>query len=409
MLVACASEGAGAGTLPPRETAIANAAAGTPSPSAAPTVAASTATAGTGAASPTFDSPNNPMTPVQKPGSLFPECVTTGTIEASLRPANLLFLIDRSASMNCNLPPTTSSAACEQAPMKVDATQPSKWDVIRAALDQTFKQLPANARVGISYFNNDDVCGVHSQPAVPVRMVGSEHMAQLSMSLDGVKPLGGTPIIGGLILAYKHLNPDQTSDVPYGDRFVVLLTDGQEGCAADQTSRLLETELPKARTAAITTFVIGVPGSEVARAFLSKLAFAGGSPSGPKCDHDSTDPTVGDCQFDMTRDTDLASGLTRALAAIGGRALRCEFDVPQPISGEELDYEAVNVVYNAELRSEDQLIKQDTTAPCASGANGWQYSEDKRKILLCGGACETVRRAARIRIALGCKSVGVLL
>jgi von Willebrand factor type A domain len=350
----------------------------------------------------------NPTTLPATP-SLFPECVTTGTIETSLRPANLLFVIDRSASMNCNLPPVTLSAECEQMPEKRDAALPSKWDVVRTTLKQTLAQLPSNARVGLTYFSNDDACGVQSQPSVPIRALDERHVASLTGSLDAVTPLGGTPLVGGLILAYKHLNPDQNPDLPDGDRFAVLLTDGQEGCAADQTQRLLDVELPKAKTASITTFVIGVPGSEVARGFLSRLAFAGGTPTHPNCDRSSPDPSVGDCQFDMTRDPDLASGLTRALAAIGNRALRCEFDVPRPTNGEELDYEAVNIVYTPEPQAAEQVIKQDTTSPCAEGANGWQYTSDRSKIVLCGQACDTVRRAASIRIALGCKSVGVLL
>jgi hypothetical protein len=309
--------------------------------------------------------------------------------------------------MNCNLPPITSSTDCEQTPEQADPSQPSKWDIVREALKQAIAQLPATATAGVSYFSNDDMCGVQSQPAVPLRALDEAQRASLSASLDAVQPRGGTPIVGGLILAYKHLNPDQTEGVPYGNRFVVLLTDGEEGCAADQAQRLLETELPKARTAAITTFVIGVPGSEVNRGFLSQLAFAGGTPSRPDCDHEGSDPSTGDCQFDMTRDGDLAAGLTRALQAIGGRALSCEFDVPQPTNGGELDHAKVNVVYTERPQGEERLIAQDDGSPCDGGANGWQYSADHAEIRLCGAACETVRHAASIRIALGCKSVTV--
>ncbi|HKP58567.1 MAG TPA: VWA domain-containing protein [Polyangiales bacterium] len=339
--------------------------------------------------------------------SLFPECVSTGTITASLRPTNVLFLIDRSSSMNCNLPPVTSSEDCERMPAKVDVSRPSKWEIVRAALDQAIAQLPATARAGISYFSNDDACGVQSRPTVPIRALDAEQRAALAESLTRVEPRGGTPIVGGLILAYKHLNPDQTADVPNGNRFVVLLTDGQEGCAADQTASLLERELPKSRTAGITTFVIGVPGSEVNRGFLSRLAFAGGTPSRPECDHTAGDRTAGDCQFDMTRDTDLAAGLSRALAAIGGQALRCEFDVPRPANGEQLDHDTVNVVYTERTGGEERVIAQDAAASCER-ANGWQYNADKSKIVLCGGACDSVRSAASIRIALGCKTAVLL-
>jgi Mg-chelatase subunit ChlD len=346
-------------------------------------------------------SPAQDRTPA-RPG----ECVSTGTIEASLRPANLLFLIDRSGSMNCNLPEITSSAECEQTAARADPSAPSKWQIVREALAHAIAELPETTGAGITYFSNDDVCGVQSQPDVPLRPLDTGQRASLSQSLDAVQPLGGTPIVGGLILAYKHLNPDQTAGVPYGNRFVVLLTDGQESCAADQLPRLLQSELPKAQTAAITTFVIGVPGSEVNRGFLSQLAFAGGTASRPDCDHSGSDPAVGDCHFDMTRDADLAGSLTRALEAIGGRALRCDFDVPQPANGGVLDHAKVNVVYTERQKGEERLIAQDAASPCES-ADGWQYNADRSKILLCGAACSAVRRAASIRIALGCKSVTV--
>lgn len=337
-------------------------------------------------------------------GAPFPECVTTGTIETTLRPTSLLFVIDRSASMNCNLPPITSSSACEQMPIRADATMPSKWEIVSSALKDALAQLPAAARAGISYFNNDDSCGVQSAPSVPIREVDAEQLVALANSLDAAQQQGGTPIVGSLILAYKHLNPDQNPDVPWGNRFVVLLTDGQEGCAPDQIPRLLETELPKSRTASISTFVIGVPGSEVNRGFLSRLAYAGGTPSRADCEHQSDDPSRGDCHFDMTRDLDLSAGLSRALSAIGGDALRCEFDLPQPTNGEQLDYDTINVVYTERPGGEEIVIRQDGASAC-DAANGWQYSQDKTKVLLCGTACEVVRRAASIRIALGCQTI----
>jgi hypothetical protein len=332
-------------------------------------------------------------------------CASTGTIEASLRPANLLFVIDRSGSMGCNLPPVTGSAECEQLVQKAQPELPSKWEVVRSALEAAILLLPEATSAGISYFSNDDQCGVQSKPSVPLRALDAAQLTSLHDSLASVVPRGGTPIVGSLILAYKHLNPDQTPGQPYGNRFVVLLTDGQEGCAPDATQRLLDTEMPKARQASITTFVIGVPGSESNRGFLSRLAFQGGTASVLSCDHESTDPTQGDCHFDMTRDSDLAGGLTRALSAISGRALSCEFDVPRASDRGALDYDQVNIVYSERPGDPEQIIVRDATRPCDGGADGWQYNGDKTRISVCGAACERVRRAASIRIALGCKTI----
>jgi hypothetical protein len=334
-------------------------------------------------------------------------CVSTGTIEATLLPPNILFLIDRSGSMNCNLPDVTSSQDCERTATRQDAMKPSKWEIVKAALQAAIEQLPDSASVGVTYFSNDDMCGVQSRPNVALSLLDAPQRKSLNASLDAVQPRGGTPIVGGLILAYKALNPDQTANLPYGKKIVVLLTDGQEGCAADATDRLLQTEMPNAIKARITTFVIGVPGSEIDRRFLSQMAFAGGAPSRPECDHTSDDPSAGDCHFDMTKQADLGQALNTALAAISGRALQCEFDVPQPNAGQTLDYGSVNVTYKADPAASEQLIAQDAMRACDGGANGWQYNADNSKIVLCGGACDSVRHAASIRIVLGCKSVEV--
>jgi von Willebrand factor type A domain-containing protein len=309
--------------------------------------------------------------------------------------------------MNCNLPDVTSSADCERTAARADAMQPSKWEVVKSALQTAIQRLPDTASVGITYFSNDDMCGVQSKPNVGIARLDEPQIKSLFASLDAVQPRGGTPIVGGMILAYKWLNPDQTPNQPHGKKIVVLLTDGEEGCAQDATDRLLQTEMPNAITARITTFVIGVPGSEVNRRLLSQMAFEGGAPSRPDCDHTSDDPTAGDCHYDMTKQTDLGAALNTALAAISGRALQCEFEVPQPTGGKKLDYGAVNVIYQAETNAAEQLIAQDAARACDDGANGWQYTADKSKIVLCGAACETVRRAASIRIVLGCESVVV--
>jgi hypothetical protein len=330
-------------------------------------------------------------------------CAST-TLAATLLPPNILFLIDRSGSMNCNLPSVTPSQDCERMATRQDPTKPSKWDIVKGALEAAVRQLPATASVGITYFSNDDMCGVQSKPNVELALLDPPQVDSLVASLDAVQPSGGTPIVGAMILGYKRFNPDQTPNQPFGKKIVVLLTDGQEGCATDSIDRLIRTEMPNAIKARITTFVIGVPGSEVDRSFLSQMAFAGGAPSRTDCNHTSTDPTVGDCHFDMTMQPDLAQALNTALATISGHALQCEFDIPQPPAGQTLDYGAVNIAYQMAAGGAEQLIAQDNAGACDSGANGWQYNTDYSKIVLCGAACDTVRQAAAIRIVLGCKS-----
>src|SRR5262245_1587557 len=57
------------------------------------------------------------------------------------KPQNILFLIDRSGSMQCNPPPITDSRACERLPATQDPTMPSKLQIVEMALSTAFNQL----------------------------------------------------------------------------------------------------------------------------------------------------------------------------------------------------------------------------------------------------------------------------
>ncbi|HVW28695.1 MAG TPA: vWA domain-containing protein [Polyangiaceae bacterium] len=244
---------------------------------------------------------------------------------------SVLFVIDRSGSMNCNLPPITASADCEalSPPAKVDVTQPSKWEVITQTLSQSLGELAmqdgaAHVRVGLAYFSVDGVCGASSTPAVPVDVATRAQLDLMSQSLAKQKPNGGTPIVGATVLAYKELY--QTLAVS-GNAHVILITDGKDSCAdyyaaqpsigpGDQVARLITGEAPAALDVGIKTWVIGAPGSEIARSTLSNLAIAGGTRRSDDCVPGSaTDPTVGDCHYDMTTG-DFQATLTTALQHI---------------------------------------------------------------------------------------------
>jgi hypothetical protein len=329
----------------------------------------------------------------------FAGCATSGKT-AALLPANILFIIDRSGSMNCNLPPLTSSAECEASAAKKDPSSPSKWEVVRDALKTAIMGLPPTTSAGITYFSNDNTCGVQSKPNVDLARLDTAQLDALGASIDAVKPNGGTPIVGALINAYKRLNPNQYPNQPLGNKYVVLLTDGQESCSPDSVADLVNVEAPLAVRAYIKTFVVGVPGSEANRSVLSQLAFNAGTPSTATCDHSGSAPDVGDCHFDMTKETDLASALGKTLAAISGQALSCELDVPTGTAA--TDPNKVNVQYTQAKGGMPVQIYQDPNKPCNGGADGWQYSSDGKKIVVCGPSCDTVRGAYRIDLILGC-------
>jgi hypothetical protein len=240
-------------------------------------------------------------------------------------------VVDRSGSMNCNLPPATSSADCERMspPAKVDDSAPSKWQVISRILSSSMAKLAmldggVRVRAGLSFFSIDGACGVASAPAVPVEAMSQLHLGAMQSALSTQKPNGGTPIVGATMLAYKHLY--QSLGVQ-GDAHVVLITDGSDSCAdyyatqpsipaGNQVERLIGSGAPSALGVGIKTWVIGAPGSESGRATLSNLAIAGGTRRSSICTPGSTtDPLVGDCHYDMTMG-DFESTLSEAVGHI---------------------------------------------------------------------------------------------
>ena len=349
---------------------------------------------------------------------LDPDSACTATnLSATLLAANILFLIDRTGSMNCNAPPIQTTAECAANPKKKDAAQPSKWEITRDALSTALQGLEATKptpSVGIMYFSADGYCGL-PDPANPNVEVGplsgdpnsDPQLNALILSLANVSPKGDTPIIGSTNASYVYLR-DNAANFD-GNRFVVLLTDGAETCDLQQTSKdyILGKAAEVAQKLNIRTFVLGAPGSEDGRAFLSQIAFEGDTASSPTCDHNGAPPSAGDCHMDMTLPgMNFADELQKNLKAIGGVALSCEFDVPQPGAGQTVDYGKVNVKYKSGGGA-DEYILQDSATACSDPANeGWQYEANNTKIVLCGAACEKVKNdpEASISIELGCKT-----
>ncbi len=94
------------------------------------------------------------------------------------------------------------------------------------------------------------------------------------------------------------------------------------------------------------------------------------------------------------------------IAKTAASKVACELGVPKPPSGSTLDPNKVNVVYTPGAGGAEETILQDATKPCAGGANGWQYNDDKSKILLCGATCAKIQAdpSAAVNVEFGCET-----
>lgn len=105
--------------------------------------------------------------------------------------------------------------------------------------------------------------------------------------------------------------------------------------------------------------------------------------------------------------TDFGPVFTEMAKSIATR-VACELGIPEPPSGEKIDYNKVNVTYASSTGGgTSETISYDDKSPCDSGANGWQYNADKTKILLCGDACKKVQAdlSAKVTVEFGCGTV----
>jgi|GEM_PF-486160 len=334
------------------------------------------------------------------------ECART-TTHAELIPANLLFVLDTSGSMTCNPPDGDAElgARCARFPQQEDPKRPTKWEVTSNALRSALNGMKGrpNLSVGLTLFPNGSECGVAMRPDVPIAPLDDAQLEAAEQALLSVKPTGETPIAGATILSFAHLATELRAARLTGNSFVILLTDGAETCAPMALTQLRDKDLPNSRLFDIRTFVIGAPGSESARQLLSQMAWEGGTASSEECEHASSDVSVGDCHFDMTSTDDFEAELGRALERITAiEEVSCVLDVPKNPDGGDVDLERVNVTFTPS-EGEPVRIQNDLRKACAEGADGWQYSADRRQIFLCGEACTQVRsEPGELSVVLGC-------
>ena len=91
-----------------------------------------------------------------------------------------------------------------------------------------------------------------------------------------------------------------------------------------------------------------------------------------------------------------------AIGSTLATTVACELTIPAPPSGEAIDLGKVNVT--SACGGPAEVVYKDDTKPCDSGANGWQYSADKKSVVLCGAACAKVKAdlACKVRVQFGC-------
>lgn len=250
----------------------------------------------------------------------------------------------------------------------------------------------------------------------------------------------GSPIYEALQSGYNALKATNVEA-----RILVLITDGGGSCTSlssptrpgysdgacpdweyPDTINALITSARTDATQPVTTFVVGVPGSNSTgqmqdgfatapyhmRLALSTYAVSG-SPStiDPACSstamftQNGADPAV-PCHFDLSSGGGFnANALAQAIAAIRGKALGCVYALPDPPPGETIDPAKVNVKTTTSMTVATVPKRAMTSDPCdVDGC--WDYTP-MGEVELLGKACEDLETGltTKVQIEVGCATI----
>jgi uncharacterized protein YegL len=297
-------------------------------------------------------------------GGVNAQCATS-TAKAELVPVYLVFMYDRSGSMNDD----------------------SKWTACRQGMKSFFSDAKsAGINASLAFFQaNANACDPNSYATPSVNMRPLPDTA-FGASIDALTPNGGTPTLPALRGAIAHAKT-QAQAHPGAKVAVVLVTDGQPNDCNSSVDNV--SNEAKASAAQIPTYVVGV-GTALQN--LDRVAQGGGTSKAFIVATNNPQQTADDFQ--------------KALQVIRGAALSCEFKVPTPPVGKDIDYNTVNVVYSPSVGARDTLTYNAT----CQGGTGWHYDNAAKptKIVLCDATCTAVQKdqSAKIDVVTGCATKG---
>lgn len=325
------------------------------------------------------------------PHSTLDACVSS-TANAALEKVNLVFMYDRSGSMGDtqNSPP-------------FDPTL--KWQPVGAGMNAFFSDpRSATLSASLQFFPlGTDVASncaaAYEAPKVPLTTL--TNAVPFTQAIATTSPKGGTPTLPALKGAIAYAKGVATQH-PEEHAAVVLVTDGepgfqingsfQPGCDNNDIAHVsAEAAAAFKGSPSIPTYVIGV-GPSLSN--LNQIASAGGTKSAFMVS--VSDPSKTSTVFQQ------------ALDQIRGQVMSCDFVLPPPPAGKQLDVQAVNVAFQAAGGPESILAY---SSDCASG-QGWRYDNitAPTRVQLCPATCDAARKdaKAKLTLAFGCRTNGIV-
>jgi hypothetical protein len=334
--------------------------------------------------------------------------------QAGRVPANLLFLFDRSGSMDDGVNGSNGGGPSKWS-VAVDAVS-TALDGIDVDVDLGFMLFPAGKfddgklaacflssnTPGCKELMEDSGCkDIDPTPSVLMSPI-LESRPKIQSLLAKTDPTGGTPTRWALKYAWEYLQKLPTA----GERYVVLVTDGQPqtygpnplgGTMAKDCGTLgdlaADTTAATLGSPPVKTFVIGSPG-DTDFEILSGLALNGGTAK-PGCN--ASNYKSKECHYQLDKNN-FGDGLVTALKEIAGKASNgCTFAVP---SGANSNPDLVNVEANGPAGSVEIYKDSDHQ-------DGWDYTDGSQSnVEVFGPTCEKLKNGEllTVKVLTGCKT-----
>jgi hypothetical protein len=260
-------------------------------------------------------------------------CMTGGQrFTLTTTPADVLFVVDRSGSMNLRT---------------LDGT--SRWNALVSAVRAVLPALDTSLFMGLVIFPDPDACSVPLSPVVPIVAPSASVIASY---LAARGPSGATPTLAALQTAERYMGAYSTTR----RRFIVLATDGEPNCTSSLSEVVARIASIRTRLN-VETFVLGIPGTDLSLyAALNAMAQAGGR------------ARSGVVNFYEAGST---SQLESALRAITAAASSCTYRLGSAPTRPDL----------VTLQFDGRMVARDAS-------NGWSYTDaTNREIRFNGSAC----------------------
>jgi len=357
-----------------------------------------------------------PLTPTQVTNISTSAC-NAWAIEPESVPGKLQLVVDVSSSMGSTAP----------------GTNQTKWVVTRDALVEavcgvTGPGLGAGMAVGLMFYPNMvndtvpktppadpnaclNVGGVTPMATMGDNSAGSQR-TKLRAALTQAVLGRGTPTASAYHYALDNIALSPAQLAFPGDTYMLLITDGMptlyEGCynPAGSLSNLpgdaVVALVDGAYSRGVKTFIIGSPGSEDGRPWLSKAAFLGGTGKGGCKSDSATGPY---CHMDMTAEKDFSVALRDGLSQVVAAVSNCKYEIPaQSADGlQVVDPNKISPIITFSSGTTELVTRDNKNgATCTEGF----YLVSNTQLQLCPGTCSRFQADAKatMQLVFGCGS-----